>query len=169
MFEDKKILRKADIIFGVILILASSFFLYHALKMPRTSDVLRTTSAREAILTAPGLMPTVVCITLIALGLLLIYGALKEGAMLTSEDFANFKGWFKKADSKNTFIMFAIFIVYTFVFLGRLPYAVSTFVYLAAFMFVFKATSLKMIILISAVTTVAIAISFGYFVMIPLP
>jgi hypothetical protein len=169
MFEDKKILRKADIVFGTILILISSFFLFQSFKMPRTADILRAQNNREALLTAPGIMPALVSAILIILGILLIVGALKEGAKLTKEDLSKVKTWFGTVESKNTMIMFAIIVVYIFGLLGRLPYIVSTFIFLAAFMFIFKAASWKWVLFIAALTSIAIAFAFGNIVMIPLP
>lgn len=169
MIEDKKVLRKTDIVFGIILISVSLFFLCQSIKMPRTSDILRAQNNREALLTSPGLFPIAVSSMLIVLGILLIISALREGAKLTKEDFTKFKAWFSQVESKNIMIIFAILIVYTFGFLGRLPYVVSTFIYLSVFMYIFKATNWKMILLISALSTAIIAYLFGTIVMIPLP
>jgi len=169
MFNDKKNLSKAEIVFGAILVLVSSFFLIESIKIINNSDKLRTTNVREAFLTSPGLMPLFLTVMLIILGLVLIIGAIKEVGGLNKEDLAVFKNWLKSMDTKRSFIMLSFIIIYVFVFLGRLPYIVSTFIFLTVFMLYVKASDWKRVLVISTLATVIIAYAFGTLAMIPLP
>jgi len=59
--------------------------------------------------------------------------------------------------------------VYFFVFWGRLPYVISTFIFLAGMMFLFKGGAWWKIFLISGITVAVIWYFFGVLAMIPLP
>jgi hypothetical protein len=59
--------------------------------------------------------------------------------------------------------------VYFFVFWGRIPYVLSTFIFLAGMMFLFKGGSWWKIFLISGFTVAIIWYVFGVLAMIPLP
>lgn len=169
MFKDKKSLMKAEIVFGGILILVSAFFLVESIKIINEGHKLRTTNAREAFLTSPGLMPLFLTTMLIIMGIVLIIGSVKEVGGLNKEDFQTFKNWLKSIDTKRSFIMFGFIIAYTFIFLGRMPYEVSTFIFLTVFMFYVKASDWKRILIISTLATGIIAYAFGTLAMIPLP
>jgi hypothetical protein len=169
MFKDKKSLMKAEIVFGGILILVSAFFLVESIKIINEGHKLRTTNAREAFLTSPGLMPLFLTTMLIIMGIVLIIGSAKEVGGLNKEDFQTFKNWLKSIDTKRSFIMFGFIIAYTFIFLGRMPYEVSTFIFLTVFMFYVKASDWKRILIISTLATGIIAYAFGTLAMIPLP
>ena len=169
MFKDKRSLLKAEIAFGGILILVSAFFLVESIKIINEGHKLRTTNAREAFLTSPGLMPLFLTTMLIIMGIVLIIGSVKEVGGIKKEDFQTFKNWLKSMETKRSFIMFGFIIAYTFILLGRLPYEVSTFIFLTVFMFYLKASDWKRILIISTLATGIIAYAFGTLAMIPLP
>ena len=89
--------------------------------------------------------------------------------MINKENFQTFKNWLKSKETKRSFIMLGFIIAYTFILLGRMPYEVSTFIFLAVFMFYFKASDWKRILIISTLATGIIAYAFGTLAMIPLP
>ncbi|MCL2374172.1 MAG: tripartite tricarboxylate transporter TctB family protein [Treponema sp.] len=167
MFDKKENLRKSDIVFGVILVAASSFFLYRSRTMP--TDVIRERNINVFAFTDPALLPTVVCSILIVLGLLLILGALKEGARVNKADFFAIIAWCRSKQTQRMWVIIGILVVYIFILIGRLPYVAATFLFLVGLMFYFKASKWWKILVISALTTAAIALGFGEFMMIPLP
>ena len=167
MFENKETLRKSDIVFGVILIAVSSLFLYLSRTMP--TSVVRSRNPEVFSYTDPALVPSIVCGILIFLGICLIIGALREGTKLGKADFWAVINWCRSKGSQRMWIIIGLFCVYIFVMLGRLPYMISTFLFLTGFMFLFKATKWWKIILISAVATAVVVFAFGEFMMIPLP
>lgn len=59
--------------------------------------------------------------------------------------------------------------VYFFIFWGRIPYVLSTFIFLAGMMFLFKGGAWWKIFLISGITVAIIWYLFGVLAMIPLP
>ena len=66
-------------------------------------------------------------------------------------------------------IALACITVYFFVFWGRIPYVISTFVFLTGIMFIFKAGAWWKIFIISVVTVGIIWYVFGVLAMVPLP
>jgi|GEM_PF-1246303 len=59
--------------------------------------------------------------------------------------------------------------VYFFIFWGRIPYVIATFIFLAGMMFLFKGGAWWKISLISGITVAVIWYLFGVLAMIPLP
>ena len=167
MFEKKENLRKSDIVFGIILIVAASYFLYLSLTMP--TEGLRERFAAQFAYTNPAILPIIVCSILIILGIFLIIGALREGARIKKADFSAIISWCRSKESLRMWFIIGLFIIYVFVMIGRLPYVVSTFLFLIGFMFFFKASKPWKILLISAIATAAVALSFGEFMRLPLP
>lgn len=66
-------------------------------------------------------------------------------------------------------IALACIAVYFFVFWSRFPYVVSTFLFLAGTMAIFKAGAWWKVVLISGVTVATVWYVFGVLAMIPLP
>jgi len=66
-------------------------------------------------------------------------------------------------------IAMACIAVYFFVFWGRIPYVISTFIFLAGIMFIFKAGAWWKIFIISGVTVTIVWYVFGVLAMVPLP
>lgn len=59
--------------------------------------------------------------------------------------------------------------VYFFVLWGRIPYVISTFIFLAGMMFIFKAGTWWKIFIISGITVAIVWYVFGELAMVPLP
>jgi hypothetical protein len=74
----------------------------------------------------------------------------------------------KKSFLKGVLAMACIGI-YFFVFWGRIPYVISTFIFLAGTMFLFKGGAWWKLILVSGSTVAIIWYVFGELAMIPLP
>ena len=74
---------------------------------------------------------------------------------------------------KTSFMRGALTIVcigiYFFVFWGRIPYVISTFIFLAGMMFLFKGGAWWKLVLVSGSTVAIIWYVFGELAMIPLP
>jgi len=66
-------------------------------------------------------------------------------------------------------IAMACIAVYFFVFWGRIPYVISTFIFLAGIMFIFKAGAWWKIFIISGITVAIVWYVFGVLAMVPLP
>ena len=66
-------------------------------------------------------------------------------------------------------VAMACIAVYFFVFWGRIPYVISTFIFLTGIMFIFKAGAWWKILIISGVTVTIVWYVFGVLAMVPLP
>jgi len=66
-------------------------------------------------------------------------------------------------------VVLAGIAIYFFGFWGRIPYVISTFIFLAGMMFIFKAGAWWKILIISGVTVAIVWYIFGELAMIPLP
>ena len=167
MIQDKKTLRKCDIVFGVFLVILSAAFFLLAFYMPVLA--IGRTSAGPELSTAPGLMPMVISAALFLMGIILVVSALREGSRLSREDFKKAVAKIKAPESRRMVLMSLIIIVYAFGLLRRVHFLAATFIYLFVFMFLFKAAHPVKIVLISAVTAALIWFFFGQVALIPLP
>ena len=167
MIQDKKTLRKCDIAFGVFLVLLSAVFFAMAFNMPVMA--IGRTSVGPEIFTAPGLLPMVISASLCLMGIILVISALREGARLSREDFKNAVAKLKSPESRRMALMGLIIIVYAFGLLKRVHFLLATFIYLAVFMFLFKAAHPVKIIFIGVITAALIWFFFGRVALIPLP
>jgi len=66
-------------------------------------------------------------------------------------------------------VVLSCIAIYFFVFWNRIPYVVSTFIFLAGMMFIFKAGAWWKVLLIAGVTTAIVWYVFGVLAMVPLP
>jgi hypothetical protein len=66
-------------------------------------------------------------------------------------------------------IAMACIAVYFFILWGRIPYVISTFIFLAGIMFIFKAGAWWKIFIISGITVAIVWYVFGVLAMVPLP
>jgi len=162
----KESLRKADVIFSIILICLSIYILIESLRMPVTG--LKGTVEEEFYI-APGFLPTIVTVILMIMGLFLLINGLKSGGKISKKDIINIIQVIKSENFVKSVIMVALIIIYTFILIGRLPFFWATFIFLTISMLFLRATSWWRIILISAVASLVITYSFGTLARIPLP
>ncbi len=166
MIKDKSVLRKLDIAFGILLLIGSAILLVWSALMPVSG---LGGAMQVSFWIAPGALPVVVSSVMIVLAVVLIVGAVREGARVTGEDVRKALAILKTREAKYSFIISALLILYIVFMLGWMPYWLATFLFLAVFMFIFKAGRPHVILLVSAFTTLAIWYCFGEVVMIPLP
>lgn len=159
---EKKGTPRADIIIGLLFAALSLVALEEALRMPRFDEVY----------TAPGLFPAFLSLGILLMSLGLAYsGWLRsKQAKAAAQSAPSAEAAASAAtQTKRLFLVIGIILLYIAVLLGRLNYALATFIFLTAIMFVFKATQWYKILFISAVTSVAVAYAFGKIFFIPLP
>lgn len=162
----KESLRKADVIFSIVLIILGVYIIKEALKMPVTG--LPGTVEQEFYL-APGFFPVVVAVILIIMGLALLINGIRSGGKILKDDLIRFIKMFRSETAIKSIIITILIIIYTIVLLGRIPFFWATFIFLASSMFFLKATSWWRIILISGIGSLLITYCFGTLARIPLP
>jgi len=175
-------MRKSDIIFGIITIAIAGAFGVMSLMMPWHES-------EWGVFAAPGLVPLILSVLLLLTGLILILRALyakgfyRSLAELTAKDTkimeadedgtgAN-KGQGEAMKSepgwKRISLTIGLAAVYVFLLLGRLPYLLSTGLFVSVFIFVFRGGGVIKSLLIGAATSVGVWLVFEKVFLVVLP
>lgn len=162
----KESLRKADVVFSIVLIILGIYVLREALKMPVTG--LPGTVEQEFYL-SPGFFPTLIAVILMIMGLALFINGIRSGGSISKKDLVRFVKMFSSEIAIKSMIIVGLILIYTVVLLGKIPFFWATFIFLASSMFFLKATSWWRIILISGLGSLLITYCFGTLARIPLP
>jgi hypothetical protein len=164
MDESKVRLRTLDVFMGVGFLAVGAFVAYDgvvAYYAPQLVTVEKSSNPGVTTIFIGGLMGF--------LGLVIaIIGTLGSGHPLRVAKQAVSETLHSKAFYKGIIALVGI-AVYFFGFWDRIPYVVSTFLFLAAMMAIFKAGAWWKIALISGITVTIIWYVFGVLAMIPLP
>lgn len=167
--EDIKM--RNNFVFGVILSLISTLVIIESLRMPTYSQI-------ERFYAAPGSVSLLLGISLLLMGVSVALKSYRAGyrvhfgfnvervktALLT---------YLKRDDSQRVLITVGLIALYIFVLLGRIPYILSTIIYLFLAFFFYREGNLRqrtiMPAIISVITSVVVFYSFSKIFMIPLP
>lgn len=164
MDESKVRLRTLDVFMGVGFLAVGAFVAYDgvvAYYAPQLVTVEKSSNPGVTTIFIGGLMGF--------LGLVIaIIGTLGSGHPFRVAKQAVSETLHSKAFYKGIIALVCI-AVYFFGFWDRIPYVVSTFLFLAAMMVVFKAGAWWKIALISGITVTIVWYVFGVLAMIPLP
>jgi len=169
-------MRRTDIIFGILIVAVAGAFAVMSLMMPWYGS-------EWGIIAAPGLVPLMLSILLLITGLILLLRAVFSKSFYRSleeqaGDEAAENGCEKQDQSeklnkepawKRILITIGLAAVYIFVLMGRLPYMVSTGLYVAGFILAFKGGGIVKSLLIGAVTAVGVWLAFEKIFLVVLP
>jgi hypothetical protein len=158
-------LRKADFITGILLALFGLVALVLTLNFRWDLPAVQ----RDGWYTAPGVLPASASGLLILLGCLLSFHAFKQGGAWKREDSAQLKRALASPAFKRALLAAVLLLVYVFGLVGRVHFIGASFLFLAVFMFVFKAGSWWKILLIAGAASCAIGFVFENLARIPLP
>lgn len=189
----KSTLRRADLIFSIILILISVMTLiesYSLLFNPfgRKNYVPTAEEKAAAIKTwyeSPALFPAIIALFLLLCAVFLLRVAIKDGAKIDFFTNEKIKMFFTLRETHVAVIVIGILCVYVFLLIPfcrkyldlfpkfqGFPFMIATFISLVAQMIVFNEKSTKKIlisILVAMLSAIAITYGFGTLAMIPLP
>ena len=165
--NEKKVLGKLDIAFGIFLLILGAAYFISAFRMPRGN--LGGNFGGSTLALSPGLLPMFVSGVLILLSTVMIIQSVREGSRITGDDVKKALAFWKQKSVQRTALIVLLIFIYAFFGLEYLPYTVATFLFLFLFMFLFKAGSVPRILLISVVVTAALWFFFGKIAAIPLP
>jgi hypothetical protein len=158
-------LRKADFITGIILTTLGLITLVFALKLGWDLPSVQ----QDGWYTAPGLVPAGAAALLMVQGAFLTFHAFKEGGGWKREDYARLKAALTNPSVKRAVLAASLLVAYVFGLVGRVHFILAGFLFLAAFMFLFKAAAWWKILLIAASASIAIGLLFEHLARIPLP
>lgn len=163
MISDKKIMRKMDIIFGVILVILGIVFAVESYKMPWSGI------SGGGVLAAPGLLPLIVSLIIAACGVILVVSARREGARISKDDIKAAVNTLKSKPATRVYVMLVIIAGYVFGLIGRIEFTLATFIFLAVFFLYIRAGKWWSCFILAAVVAAAISFGFGTLLSIPLP
>ncbi|TRZ47113.1 tripartite tricarboxylate transporter TctB family protein [bacterium] len=164
MDESTRRLRTLDFFMGIVFAAIGLYVAiegYNIFVAPELVTVERMTN--------PGVTTIFIGTLLALLGLVMAI----IGFIGSSTPFRNAKQAIPETLRKPTFlkgiIAMACIAVYFFVLWGRIPYVISTFIFLTGMMFIFKAGAWWKIFIISGITVAIVWYVFGELAMVPLP
>ena len=154
----------ADIVCAVVLFLLSCYVVITGMGMKVTPD--------EVWYTSPGSFPMFVGVVLAILSVILLIESVKKAkaADPQSKNF-NFIALVRSKTAINAMLAFMALAIYLYVFLGNMPFAAATFLFLFMDMMIFRVNGYKIwkLVIICAVASLAITYGFGTLAQIPLP
>jgi hypothetical protein len=164
MDESKVRLRTLDVYMGLGFLAVGAFVVWDgfiAYYAPQMATVEKSSNPGVTTIFIGGLMGF--------LGLVIsVIGLLGSGHPFRIANQAVSETLRSKAFYKGVIALVCI-AVYFFIFWDRIPYVVSTFLFLAGMMTIFKAGAWWKIVLISGITVAVVWYVFGVLAMIPLP
>lgn len=152
----------SDLVMGVLLFAFGIFLIVESLGM----------KVYNTFLDAPGFFPLILGIIFIVFGLVMFIGALRGGSVAAAKNTftkATLTTLFLNPQSKRVVILSFFMVVYIFGLIGRVHFAIATFLYLFVTFFYLKSTTLVKNIIISAISALVIGAVFQYVFKIPLP
>jgi hypothetical protein len=154
--QKTKKIRDADIIIIILLILGTSWSAYESLRM--SYEVYSKGQAN--LYTVPGLLPFIVSICILGSSIWVLINAIRAGGNLKFLSPRSIKKTFSKFEAFIPTIVMGLMWIYVFIFINRIPFLISTFIFITLFMIIFKATQLIRILLISALYSATIVYFF---------
>ena len=155
--EKKLSIRDADIVLGIILF---GFFGWTAFESFRMSKE-RIDKGMATIYTAPGLVPLVISVLLLICIAYVIVYSFKKGGSIRVKDYLQFiKNSFSREETRSTFMVFLLLIVYIYLLIGKIPFIPATLIYMLSFLFLMKAGKPIVITVIGVFFSVAIVLFF---------
>ena len=189
----KSTLRRADLVFSVVLMVVSFAAMVESVKLlfnPFGRDFadVRGDDIKTSIETwyqSVGLVPFIIAAFIFICGLFLFHFARKEGARFDFIKLSNVRALFKNEEFRVAVIVTAILCAYIFAFMPLcreyldffprfqgFPFMIATFLMLFLMMVIFGKKTVKQIVMnfvASALAAGAIAYGFGMLALIPLP
>ncbi len=163
--QEKQYVRTIDFFMGIIFAVMGAYMVIDARKMFEA----RMLKGIYPSYSNPGVFITFIGGLLFVMGLVLAVIGFKGAGNLRKSVSEGLKALVGSALTWRAVITLALLAVYFLVLLGRVEYHIATFAFLAATMFIFKATKWWKILIIAGVSTWAIGYFFGTLAGLPLP
>jgi len=164
MDESKVRLRSLDVFMGLGFLAVGAFVVYDgfvAYYAPQLATVDKSSNPGVTTIFIGGLLGFLGLVIAI-IGMLGSRHPLRIGKQVVSETLHSKPFWMGC-------VVLSCIAIYFFVLWDRLPYVVSTFIFLVGMMFIFRAGAWWKILLIAGVTTTIVWYVFGMLAMVPLP
>ncbi len=154
----------SDLIMGVILLAFGIFLIVESLGMKVFNSFLDA---------PPGFFPFILGIIFCLFGIVMVIGSIRGGGSVAATK-ATFRkdsllALFLNPESKRVVILSFFMVVYIYGLIGRIHFAIATFLYLVVTFWYLKSTTWLKNIIISVLSAVLISAIFQYVFKIPLP
>ena len=123
---------KADFVTGLVLVALGIATLVESLRMPRFVEL------NVNPYTVPGLVPGGLGAIILALGAVLFLRAARAGGWRLAERAPDAAPWFGNPGVRRVLLSIALCLVYAGGLIGRLPFWLATFLFVAAFVILFE-------------------------------
>ena len=163
--SDRSGLRRADTVTGVVLAIIGCAALILAMNFSR--DLVSVQQA--GWYTAPGMIPMMVAAILTVQGILLSIHSLRRGGRWSRSDIAEVRQAARSAPVRRAALVALLLAVYVFGMIGRIHFTLASFLFMLAFMALFRAGAWWKVLLVSASAAVAISFLFQGLARVPLP
>ena len=165
--DEKKDLRRNDLIACLILLVTGIFVLGDSIRM--IFFVTLPGVEKEGWFVAPGFFPLILALGLIVMSLIMLSIALRGSGKIVFPRWKRIRSYFKSRDELIMVAEIGLLFFYTFVLIGNMHFALASFIYLFLAMSIVRAASWYKILIISGVVSIAVAYLFGNLFKIPLP
>jgi hypothetical protein len=123
---------KADLVTGIVLFAFSIGVIVLSSQMPTYSEMGRNPYS------APGLVPTLLGIVIGSLSLVLIIRSIRRGGYRLGLTAQNVSGFFRKGPTVRVLVTLVWSVVYAFILIGRMHYAIATGIFVFGFIAYFE-------------------------------
>ena len=152
----------SDLIMGVLLLAFGIYLIVESLGM----------KVFNSFLDAPGFFPFILGIIFCLFGIVMLIGAIRGGSVAATK--STFRkdsliALFLSPESKRVVILSFFMVVYIYGLIGRIHFAIATFLYLVVTFWYLKSTTWLKNIIISVLSALLISAIFQYVFKIPLP
>lgn len=158
-------LRKADLATGLLLCAVGIASAAVGLRMPRPEAA----GAITAFLVSPGAMPILLGTTLTVGGLAILRRGYRESGLPGLKDVYRLRRAAGSPVAKRTLTVIGTFTLFVLVLIGRLPFWLATFTYLAVLMTLLRAARFRVILGVSFLVAIGLHLLFGVVMQLPLP
>lgn len=157
--EKTKRIRRGDLIISPVMIVGGLWFAYDSFMMSYGT----IQSGEATIPTSPGLLPFLISLLIVACSVAVLRNAIRSGADLSFLAPEVIKRVASKFENWTALLVMAMFAVYVFVLIGRIPFIAATILFGVAMMGVFKAAKPIWIAVITVTYATIVVYCFSTF------
>jgi hypothetical protein len=154
--QKTKKIRDADILISLFLIAGCLWTAFESVRMSYRAYM----RGFAKIYTAPGLLPLIVSIAIIVCASHVFMKAFRDGGDLKFLRPEQLKRIFSHFHAWTALLIMGLLGLYVFIAIEHLPFTLATFLFVAAFMLIFRATKRVWILVIASLYAIAITYFF---------
>lgn len=161
----QSVLRKSDVVSGLLLVFLGLSVAVAALQMSRPEDV----SPLVAYLTYPGSVPLLLGILIIVCGLAVSWKGYRTARGPGREELRALARALGSPSGRRGLAVVALFAIYATTLIALFPFWLATLAYLTVLMFVLQSTRWWIILITAFAVSVGLHLFFGSLLNLPLP